>query len=148
MHQAWIYVLGALVALSGGLWLVFHTFISIAGEFGPAAHPLERWWLRLHGLSAAAFLILFGTVLPAHARIAWHARRNRFSGALFFGVLTFLIASGYALYYVGHEATRSTLSIGHWAVGLAAPAFIVWHAWRGLLSRRNGGGSAGNQDRA
>lgn len=148
MHQAWIYVLGALVALSGALWLVFHSFVSIAGDFGPAAHPLEQWWLRLHGLSAAAFLILFGTVLPTHSRLAWHASRNRVSGALFFGVLAFLMASGYALYYVGHEATRSTLAIGHWAVGLAVPAVIAWHAWRGRLSRASDGGSAGNQDGA
>ena len=33
-----------------------------------------------------------GTVLPVHAQIAWLAGRNRFSGALFFAVLMFLIA--------------------------------------------------------
>lgn len=147
-HQLWIYVLGTLVALSGALWLLFHSFIAVPGDFGPAAHPLERWWLRLHGLASAAFLILLGTVLPVHAQIAWLAGRNRFSGALFFAVLMFLIASGYALYYVGHEAARSALSIGHWTVGLGVPAVIAWHAWRGRLLQSGNGESPRDQNRA
>ena len=147
-HQRWVYAVGALVALSGMLWLLFHWFVSVPGEFGPTAHPLERWWLRLHGLSAAAFLIVFGAVLPLHAKLAWNARRNRWSGSLFVSALALLIGTGYALYYLGDDTVRNALSIAHWVVGLVAPALIAFHAWRGRLSRQAPSRLARDQDRA
>ena len=135
-QQTYLYATGALLVLSGILWLVFHYFVRTEGEFGPTLHPLEPWWLRLHGMAAAAFLIGFGSVLPGHVRRAWGAARNRITGTIFFAVMLTLILSGYLLYYVGSDAVRSVMSIAHWAIGLGLPLLAVWHIWRGRVWRR------------
>src|SRR5262245_61679339 len=116
VHQAYLYVTGAVLVLSGGLWLLFHYFVRIPGEFGDKAHPLEPVWLVIHGLSAAAFLVGFGSVLPGHVRRAWNGQRNRISGTIFFAFLSVLGASGYALYYTGDETARGMISMVHWIV--------------------------------
>jgi hypothetical protein len=135
-HQAYLYAIGVILVLSGALWLWFHYFVRIEGDFGPTLHPLEPWWLRVHGISAAAFLIGFGTVLPGHVRRAWSAARNRVTGVIFFSVMLTLTVTGYLLYYVGDEAIRAAMSLVHWVVGLALPLLAVLHVWRGRVWRR------------
>ena len=135
-HQSYLYVVGTLLVLSGALWLLFHYFVRMPGQFGDSPHPLEPWWLRIHGLSAAAFLIGFGSVLPGHVRRAWVARRNRISGTFFFSLLALLIATGYGLYYLGEDSVRASVSAVHWLVGLGMPALMGWHIWRGRASRK------------
>ena len=135
-HQAYLYSVGAVLVVSGALWLLFHYFVRVEGEFGPTLHPLEPWWLRVHGITAAAFLIGFGSVLPGHVRRAWGAARNRITGTIFFGVMLTLTLTGYLLYYVGAEAVRDMMSLVHWVVGLGVPLLAGWHVWRGRVSRR------------
>ena len=110
-QQAYLYTVGVLLVLSGILWLVFHHFVRIDGEFGPTLHPLEPWWLRLHGMAGAAFLIGFGSVLPGHVRRAWGAARNRITDTVFFAVMLTLTLTG-------------------------LPVLTVWHVWRGRVWRR------------
>lgn len=135
-HQVYLYSVGAVLVLSGVLWLGFHYYVRVEGDFGPTLHPLEPWWLRVHGVSAAAFLIGFGSVLPGHVRRAWSAARNRVTGTVFFAVMLALTLTGYLLYYVGDEATRDMMSLIHWAIGLAFPALTLLHVWRGRVWRR------------
>jgi hypothetical protein len=135
-HQGYLYASGTLLVLSGALWLLFHYFVRIPGQFGEAPHPLEIWWLRIHGLSAAVFLIGFGSVMPGHVRRAWVGHRNRLSGAFFFTLLSILIATGYGLYYLGEESMRVTASAVHWVIGLGIPVLMGWHIWLGRASRK------------
>ncbi len=135
-HQAYLYSVGAVLVLSGALWLWFHYFVRVEGDFGPTLHPLEPWWLRVHGVSAAAFLVGFGSVLPGHVRRAWGAARNRITGTVFFAVMVTLTLTGYLLYYVGVEATREVMSLLHWSIGLAFPVLTLLHVWRGRVWRR------------
>ncbi|MEO8157471.1 MAG: hypothetical protein ABI648_06715 [Betaproteobacteria bacterium] len=134
-HQTYLYASGSLLVLSGALWLLFHYFVRIQGPFGEGPHPLEKWWLCAHGLCAAIFLIGFGSVMPGHVRRAWAGRRNRISGAFFFTLLAILMGTGYGLYYLGDESTRSTVSTVHWMIGLGIPVLMGWHIWLGRASR-------------
>ncbi len=134
-HQAYLYGMGTVLILSGALWLLFHYFVRIPGDFGPTLHPLEPWFLAIHGISAAGLLIGFGSVMPGHVRRAWRAARNRVTGSIFFGVMLALTVSGYLLYYIGSETARSFLSIFHWVVGFSLPALAGWHIWRGRVWR-------------
>ena len=145
-HQGYLYVFGALLVLSGALWLLFHYFVRIPGQFGDTPHMLEPWWLCVHGLCAAAFLIGFGSVLPGHVRRAWIARRNRLSGTLFFSLVALLIASGYGLYYLADESVRGFVSAMHWTIGLGMPALVGWHVWLGRASRKARHGTAPGAD--
>jgi len=135
-HQTYLYSVGAILVVSGVLWLWFHYFVRIEGEFGPQIHPLEPWWLRVHGIAAAAFMIGFGSVLPGHVRRAWGMSRNRVTGTVFFAAMLTMTLTGYLLYYVGVQAVRDNMAIVHWGVGLGFPLLTGWHVWRGRVWRR------------
>lgn len=125
-----LYIVGAGVWLSGALWLLFHYFFVTQGEFGPTENPLTAWWLRLHGAFAFAAIWIFGLLWAAHITAAWPRRRRRASGFALAGVFLVLIVSGYLLYYVGDDTVRPVISVLHWSIGLAAPAFFVLHRIR------------------
>jgi drug/metabolite transporter (DMT)-like permease len=130
-HIRWVYWSSAVLFSTGVLWLVFHYFVHVRGEFGDRPHALEAWWLRLHGAAAMVVLIVLGSLLPIHVRRGWHQRRNLLAGVILSVLATLLIASGYALYYFGGEEARPLISAVHWLFGLAAPLLLVWHIWRG-----------------
>lgn len=130
-HKRVLYGVFALLWLSGALWLGFHYFLREPGEFGATAHPLEIWWLRLHGLMGFAMLVVIGSVLPVHTRRAWHLHKNRGSGFLMQSVLLWLSLTGYALYYFATDANAAWLPLLHWVVGLALPLMLVLHIRRG-----------------
>jgi predicted permease len=130
-HRGWVYWSGALLLVSGTLWLLFHYFLRVHGQFGEAPHPLESWWLRLHGAAAMLGLVVLGSLLPVHVRRGWHQRRNLLAGTILGAVGLLLIASGYALYYFGGEELRPWISAFHWMVGLSALPLLVWHISRG-----------------
>ncbi|MEQ1667736.1 MAG: hypothetical protein ABL868_04715 [Sulfuriferula sp.] len=130
-HKNALYAAFVLLWLSGALWLVFHYFLRVDGEFGVAAHPLEIWWLRLHGLLAFIMLVAVGSVLPIHVRRAWHLRKNRLTGLVMSTVLLWLALTGYALYYFSSDENEAWLPLLHWIVGLALPLMLIVHIWRG-----------------
>ena len=130
-HRRWIYWSGAALFATGALWLLFHYFLRQHGEFGETPHPLEVWWLRLHGACAMLALIITGSLLPIHVRRGWHQRKNLLAGGVVVAILVLLIASGYGLYYYGGEEARPLISAFHWIVGLGAPLTLIWHISRG-----------------
>ena len=135
-HKRVLYAVFVLLWLSGVLWLGFHYFLREPGEFGETAHPLEIWWLRLHGLMGFAMLVAVGSVLPIHARRAWHLHKNRSTGFLMQTVLLWLSLTGYALYYFATDANAAWLPLLHWVVGLALPCMLVLHIQRGRARSR------------
>jgi hypothetical protein len=122
-------ILGVLWA-SGIGWLVFHYFLRQAGEFGVLPHPLEAWWLRLHGAAAFATLWLIGLLWAIHLVPAWRARR-RASGIVLGIVLIALVLSGYLLYYAGGDDARALIAALHWIIGAVLPMFLLPHVLRG-----------------
>jgi hypothetical protein len=130
-HKRTLYAVFVLLWLSGALWLGFHYFLRVAGEFGETANPLEIWWLRLHGLMGFAALVVTGSVLPVHARRAWHLKKNRVSGLSMKVLLAWLALTGYALYYFATDDNAAWLPLLHWVAGLAFPLLLVWHIRHG-----------------
>lgn len=139
--RLWIYASGTASLASGAGWLLLHHFVRVEGEFGPQAHPLEHPALVLHGVVAALLLWAFGLVWLAHVRRAWHRRFNRLSGGVMVALMVLLAASGLGLYYLADERWRDVASIGHWAMGLFAGAWLPMHVWRGrrTVKRRAAG---------
>ena len=121
-----VHAAGALLLGTGLLWLGFHHFLSVEGEFGPAAHPLERWWLVLHGGGALLAAWMLGVIWLGHVRrgIA-QGGRNSATGWTLLIVLVFMFASGWALYYLGDADWREWTATAHWLVGLLT-AVILW----------------------
>ncbi len=136
-HRRWVYWSAAVLFASGALWLVFHYFLQRDGQFGPAPHPLEQWWLRLHGGAAMLALLVVGSLLPVHVRRGWHHRRNLPLGIALSSVVLLLTLSGYALYYFGSEDARPWISLFHWGIGIAGPLVLVWHIASGRSAARH-----------
>jgi len=130
-HSRWLYAVFALLWLSGLAWILFHYFMQVPGNFGPRPHPLQHWWLRLHGLAAMLSLIALGSVLPHHVRGAWTLARNRMAGAVLMLVLIWLVCTGYALYYLVGAVGEDLLSLLHWIPGLLLPPVLWLHIRRG-----------------
>jgi len=125
-----LYIIGVGVWLSGGLWLLLHHFLVEQGEFGPKTHPLEPWWLKLHGAFGFAAIWIFGLLWGVHVSRAWPGSGRRWSGGMMTLVFAWLILSGYLLYYVAIENARSVVSILHWGIGLVSPICFVFHRLR------------------
>lgn len=119
-------------------WPVTHFFVSIKTEFGGAHHPMEAWWLKLHGFAAMGGLILFGSMMPVHIRNAWRQGRNRWTGSSLVVVMSVLALSGYGLYYSGSDELRSWIGNLHWVVGLMLVCCLVVH----VFQRRSASGRA------
>ena len=134
-HLRWVYASGIALFASGALWLLFHYFVHVHGEFGERPHALEVWWLRLHGAAAMLMLAVLGSLLPVHVRRGWHQRKNLVAGSTLATLALLLIISGYALYYFGSEETRPWISAFHWLLGLGAPLLLIWHIISGRRTR-------------
>lgn len=134
-HKRLLHAAFALLWASGALWLVFHYFLRVPGEFGETAHPLEQWWLRLHGLTAMLALVALGSLATNHMRLAWGRRKNLASGLAMLGFLVWLAATGYALYYFSSDGNAAWLPPLHWAAGLVLPAGLALHVLAGRQRR-------------
>ena len=114
--------------LSGALWLVFHYFLQRQGEFALEPHPLEHWWLRLHGLCAFLLLTIGGVLWAMHVRHAWRRPVRRRSGIAIVIASCALAASGYLIYYADEGIAHDAIGIAHWIVGLGLIAPMLVHA--------------------
>jgi hypothetical protein len=127
-QQAAVYATLVIVGLSGLVWLALHDFV----EEEPS--DLQRWSLVLHGVSAFAALIVFGSLLPLHVRSGWLRRRNIASGLSITIVMTVLIVTALLLYYGGEEM-RTLVRWTHIGIGLLAFALFPMHVIFGHRTR-------------
>ena len=132
-QERWLYWVGGVLALSGVGWLICHYWLRGPG---PAPHPLEVWWLRLHGAAVVGFLIVFGTLLHGHVKHGWRQGLNLGSGLPLLVATALLILSGYGLYYIVSDDVRDWVSVVHWGLGLAAVATVGLHVALGKQQAR------------
>ena len=127
-QRNFIHLVLTVCALSG---LVFFLKQSLGWWDGRSgAHDV----LIIHGVSAAFVLVALGSVLPAHIRISWIARRNRISGASMLATMGALMLSGLLLYY-GAEESRDFAELTHDVIGFAALAIFPLHILIGKFAR-------------
>lgn len=132
-----LYGVGLGLWLTGAVWLIFHYFLARKTAFGPSPHPLEHWFLSLHGLFAFASLAMFGFLWGTHIVGGWQSRRRRVSGSLLFLVLSALVLTGYLIYYPPTEGSLPVIALVHWIAGLfAALPFLLHRFWRGAARKR------------
>jgi cation transport ATPase len=134
-HKIALYSALAATFATGAAWTWLHYITARNDDL--ISSPGQSWMLKLHGGFAMAVLVLFGTLLPMHVKLAWNAHRNRPNGITLLTVFGILIATGYGLYYLGNERLRSWTSMIHIVIGIALPIFIVVHIWRGRATRRD-----------
>lgn len=123
-------VFGVLIVTGFG-WMISHWLGASESEFGPQPSVLEPLWLKLHGATAMAALLVIGALLVTHVPAGWQRRKNRRSGLGLLLVNALLILTGYALYYVGGETLRAWSWWVHLGLGSALPLLIAGHIWLG-----------------
>ena len=121
--------------LTGILWLVFHYFMMRQGQFGSEPHPLDTWWLRLHGAFAFAALWIGGMLWAVHIGPALSRPGKRISGLLLLGMLAILAATGYLLYYAVDDRLRDVVRWAHWLIGVLLAEVLAIHVVRARAKR-------------
>jgi cytochrome b561 len=129
-HRYLLYVVLLVLFLSGAAWAYLY-YLSPRPE--DLKQTVKAWALKIHGAAAMATLVLIGTVLIAHVKYAWAARRNRLNGIFFLAIFGVLTVTGYGLYYFGDDRLRVWTSWIHLGIGLILPLFLLMHI---LLGRR------------
>ena len=126
-----LYLSGALLLLTGGIWLAIH--YSIGAGAGELPHGLEVWSLRAHGLAAFVGVFVLGVLAAAHIPQGWrlsqrrHWVAQRSSGLWLCVSATLLVLSGYALFYFAPEPVRPAMGWVHAIIGAAMALLIATH---------------------
>jgi len=129
-----VYVVCALLWVTGCAWLVGHFFFPVVTDFGLAPNPWEPMILHMHGWVAMCGVFLLGWITAEHISDRWRRSRNRFTGFSLAGFALVLTLSGYALYYTTdhlHDVAATT----HEALGVAAVIIALLH-WKRSSSNR------------
>jgi hypothetical protein len=131
-----IYIVCALLWVSGCAWLVVHFAFPMVTDFGTAPNPWEPLLLRIHGWVAVSGVFLFGWITANHISDRWRRSSNRVSGFSLAGFVVVLTATGYALYYTTdrlHDVAATT----HELMGAIAIVFALTHWWNNARSASN-----------
>jgi cation transport ATPase len=131
-HRYLLYLVLLVLFFSGVAWAYMHYLSSRPDDLKDA---VQAWALKIHGAAAMATLVLVGTVLTAHVKYAWSARRNRLSGIFFLTVFGILTVTAYGLYYFGDDRLRAWTSGIHLGIGLILPLFLLMHILIGRSRR-------------
>ena len=127
--RAALYGVGAVLWVSGAVWLALHHVFPQSTPFGLLPNPWEAPLMRAHGLIAVCAVFLIGWMMAAHVTRRWARGRNRRSGLVLGGVALLLIVSGYALYYIT-GSPHDAAAVAHEAIGILSPVAALAHWWR------------------
>jgi hypothetical protein len=125
-HFSIIITVLAAVSLTGLAWFVRHDLVESEPD------DLQRLLLAAHGVFAYGAVLVFGSALPTHARLAWRHKRNIASGLSMIVTIGTLALTALWLYY-GNEESRNLARWVHIGVGLAVFAAVPIHI---MLGRR------------
>jgi hypothetical protein len=140
MRRVGIYIVSGGIWLSGCVWVIFHYFLKAEDEFGfQNQSPWEHVSVVIHAAFSFFGIWVFGMLWLTHIKTGWITRTNRLTGGTLFSVVTWLILSGYGLYYIGNSNLRGWISYAHWIVGLAALAAFFIHIFPYLSKRFDNG---------
>jgi hypothetical protein len=132
-----LYATIAALVLSGAWWLWAHfadaLFASRNDELERLAQ--EALALKVHGAAAFVVLLALGAMGAYHVRRGWGLRRNRGSGSMVVGACAMMVVTGYALYYLVTDTSRTSISVLHWGLGLAFVPLLIVHIALGRRSR-------------
>ena len=128
-HRLQVYGACIAVAATGIAWFIRNDLQQVEPD------ALQRWLLAGHGMGGILALVAFGSILPAHARLAWQGGRNRISGSLVFGAFVIFAATAALLYY-GTEDMRPWVRWTHIGTGIGAIAALPLHIVLGRRGRR------------
>ena len=130
-----LYLITLVMMASGLIWLYFDYFIEVQTEFGASHHPLQKWFLKIHGIGSAIFIFIFGMTYVLHVQKTLKDPERRKSGWANLIFWTLMIASGYSLLYLASDEIRDYVAIFHWGLGVLSVAVLFFHSSKYLRKR-------------
>ena len=130
-HRRAIYLVTALLVLSGLVWLAVVYLLAPPGDPTPAPHPLAGPLLALHGIVAYVALIGYALVGHTHVQTGWRVPSLRVAAFWLCAMLAVLTVTGLGFYYVSVEDALPPLRWTHVAAGLVLPLVLALHIARG-----------------
>lgn len=91
--------------------------------------------LKTHGIAAAIFLVMFGSLLAVHIRLALRIKRNLNTGLFMLSLMTILAISGTGLYY-SPEEWHENVKWTHIWIGLISILWLPLHVMVGIYKRK------------
>jgi len=113
--------------MTGAVLFVLRHFFAVATDFGVAPHPWQPSLLLLHGIIAVAVTFLFGWIVGEHVSATWRLGLQRSSGLWMLVLITLLIVTGFAAFFLVADKLRSINGSVHEWLGLLLVAPAVVH---------------------
>lgn len=120
------YFFFSIVAITGVWWIVLSELMNSMNL------KLIHRILIAHGITATFCLIIFGSLMTQHIRIAWQLKKNRVSGSLSIATLAVIVLTGLGLYYA-EEEQQVIYEWLHIILGLVGILLIPIHIVLGRL---------------
>ena len=128
LHRLALHGAFAVLFLTGVAWAVLSGALNWPGYHGNMERAeIVPVLLDIHGAAAMVALIVLGSLVPQHIKLAWKGQLNRLTGALMILTQTLLVGTGYGLYYAGDTGWREWSHSLHLTLGLAFPLVILGH---------------------
>ena len=138
MLKASIYLTMVVLAASGIVIKLDQTLWVLHTAFGDQPNPGLAHALALHGAATQIFLILAGCMLIRHILPRWSYQHNRLSGLILLALLSTLIVSGWALYYLSNEQLHNiSASLHFWAGCILGISFLLHIPLKQKIHNRN-----------
>ena len=118
----------SILTITGLLWLFFEHFVVEETDFGPSHHPLQKWWLIIHGLMAVVFVFVFGMTYVIHVQRTIKNNERLVSGWANLIFWSLIIISGYLLLYISGDKMREYTSLFHWGLGIGSMVMLLFHS--------------------
>lgn len=129
IQKASFYSIWLLVAVSGAYFAINQDWLL----HDPSDLSVDS--LKVHGISAACMLVLFGSLASTHIQVALRRKRNKWSGYSILTVMLLLSVTGIGLYY-SPESIHDKVKWAHIWVGLFTILIVPLHIIIGRLSRK------------
>jgi hypothetical protein len=123
------YLFFCIVAITGIWWILLSEVMSSMNL------KLIHRILIVHGITATFCLMIFGSLMTQHIRVAWQLKKNRVSGGISIFTIGLIILSGLGLYYA-EEDQQMIYEWAHIVMGLLVVFLIPIHIIFGRKSSR------------
>jgi hypothetical protein len=123
------YIFFSIVAITGIWWILLSEVMSSMNL------KLIHRILIVHGITATFCLMIFGSLMTQHIRVAWQLKKNRVSGGISIFTIGLIILSGLGLYYA-EEDQQMIYEWAHIVMGLLVVFLIPIHIIFGRKSSR------------
>ena len=122
--------------LIGAAVFILKHFFPATTPFGPGPNPWQPRLLVVHGVIAVFATFLFGWISGDHVAATWGRGVDRTSGVWLLILISALIVTGFAAFFLVADSIRSVNGSAHEILGLALMLPWITHLLWGRGGRR------------